>query len=60
MAGTIQRARGRMKQVVGNVSGNRRMKTEGTFERTAGNAKAKVRRAQNSVEGTVNRARRKH
>jgi uncharacterized protein YjbJ (UPF0337 family) len=39
MAGTADKAKGRVKEAIGALTGDRRMKREGKLDQTAGNVK---------------------
>jgi uncharacterized protein YjbJ (UPF0337 family) len=53
MAGKAEQAKGRAKEAVGNLTGNKDLESEGTSERQAGVAKEKVGQAKDKVEGVI-------
>jgi uncharacterized protein YjbJ (UPF0337 family) len=59
MAGKIEKSKGKVKVVVGSLTGNKKLESEGKIDRRAGEAKEKVGRANNKVEGASEKAERK-
>lgn len=59
MAGKIEQSKGKVKQVVGTIAGNRELESEGKIDRRAGEAKAKIGRAKSKVEAAAEQAERK-
>jgi uncharacterized protein YjbJ (UPF0337 family) len=51
MAGKADQAKGRVKQAVGDLTGNKSMKREGKVDKAAGKAKDKVTKVADKVKG---------
>jgi uncharacterized protein YjbJ (UPF0337 family) len=51
--GHVDQAKGKVKQAVGNLAGNDKLKTEGKVDETAGKAKTAVGGAQKKVGGAI-------
>ena len=56
MSGEMDQAKGRVKEAVGDVTDNDRLKAEGKQDRLAGEIKEKVGEAKEKVEGLVDKA----
>lgn len=59
MSGKMDKAKGTIKQVVGKVTDNKQLETEGRVERRVGEAKEKVGHLADKVEKTAQRAERR-
>ena len=59
MAGKMERSKGKVKQVVGTLTDNKKLESEGKNDRRAGEAKEKVGRAKNKVEAVAEMTERK-
>ena len=55
MAGTTDQMKGRTKEAVGDLTGNDDLKTEGTADRRAGEAKEKVGRVEEKADEAIDR-----
>ncbi len=51
MAGKIDKAKGRIKKAVGEVTGSRKLKNEGTIDKVAGSIKSGVDKVKNMLQG---------
>ncbi len=56
MAGKTDQAKGRAKEAVGNLTGDKDLKSEGKADRRAGEAKEKLDHAQDKVEKVIDKA----
>jgi uncharacterized protein YjbJ (UPF0337 family) len=56
MSGQFDQAKGRVKEAVGDVTGDDRTKAEGKTDRIAGEIKEKVGDAKDKVEGLIDKA----
>jgi uncharacterized protein YjbJ (UPF0337 family) len=54
--GKKDKAKGRVKEAVGDLTGNKSMKNEGRADRAGGSAKEKIGDAADKVGGAVDRA----
>jgi uncharacterized protein YjbJ (UPF0337 family) len=54
MSGQTDKAKGRIKQAAGDLSGNNRLKTEGKADEARGTVKEKVSHAADKVKKSVN------
>ena len=52
--GTIDKAKGRVKEAAGDLSGDQSLKNEGKVDRASGDVKDKVGDAANKVKDVVN------
>jgi uncharacterized protein YjbJ (UPF0337 family) len=59
MAGKIEKSKGKVKEAVGSLTGNKKLESEGKIDRRAGEAKEKVGRMKSKVEGATEKAERK-
>lgn len=59
MAGKIEKSKGKVKEAVGTLTGNRELESEGRIDRRAGEAKEKVGRVKGNVETSAEKAERK-
>ena len=59
MAGNIEKSKGKVKEAVGSLTGNKKLESEGKIDRRAGEAKAKISRVKGKVEGAAEKAERK-
>lgn len=59
MAGKIEKSKGKVKEAVGSLTGNKKLESEGKVDRRAGEAKEKIGRAKDKVEGAAEKAERK-
>ena len=59
MAGKIEKSKGKVKEAVGSLTGNKKLESEGKIDRRAGEAKEKIGRVKGKVEGTAEKAERK-
>jgi uncharacterized protein YjbJ (UPF0337 family) len=59
VAGKIEKVKGKAKETVGGLTGNKKLESEGKMDRRAGGAKEKVGRVRSRVEGSVDKAERK-
>ena len=59
MAGKIEKSKGKVKEAVGSLTGNKKLESEGKIDRRAGGAKEKIGRVKSKVEGTAEKAERK-
>ena len=59
MAGKIEKSKGKVKQVVGTITDNEKLESEGKIDRRAGEAKEKVSRAKSKVEAMADKTARK-
>lgn len=55
MAGNADQMKGKAEEAVGDLTGNKDLKSEGTADRQAGEAKEKVGKAEKKVEATIDR-----
>ncbi len=51
MAGEMDKAKGSVKQAVGDLTGNKRMKREGVIDKLSGNVKSGVDKIKKALEG---------
>ena len=51
MAGEIDKAKGRVKKAVGELTGNKKMKREGTLDKLSGNMKSGVNKVKKALQG---------
>jgi uncharacterized protein YjbJ (UPF0337 family) len=49
VSGSLENMKGRVKQAVGAVTGDKKMEAEGAYERTKGSAKESVEKAKEKV-----------
>ena len=56
MAGKTDQAKGRAKEAVGSLTGDKDLKSEGKADRRAGEAKEKVGHAKEKVEEVIDKA----
>ena len=56
MAGKLEKKKGKTKEVVGILTGNKKLESQGKIDRRAGEAKEKVSRVKTKVEGSVDKA----
>jgi len=56
MAGQMDKAKGRVKEAAGDLSGDEDLQTEGKADRAGGEVKEKVEQAKDKVEGLVDKA----
>ncbi|HXN59574.1 MAG TPA: CsbD family protein [Acidimicrobiales bacterium] len=56
MAGKIEQVKGRGKEAIGNLTGNKDLQAEGKADRQAGEAKEKVGQAKDRVEEVIEKA----
>ena len=56
MAGNADQMKGKAKEAVGDLTGNKDLKSEGKADRQAGEAKEKVGKVEEKVEETGQRA----
>jgi uncharacterized protein YjbJ (UPF0337 family) len=59
MAGKIEKSKGKVKEAVGTLTGNKELESEGKIDRRAGEAKEKVGRVKSKVEAAAEQAERK-
>jgi uncharacterized protein YjbJ (UPF0337 family) len=59
MAGKIEKSKGKVKEAVGSLTGNKELDSEGKIDRRAGEAKEKIRRVKNKVEEAAEKTERK-
>ena len=59
MAGKTEKSKGKVKEAVGSLTGNKKLESEGKIDRRAGEAKEKVGRVKSKVEGAAEKAERK-
>ncbi len=59
MSGKIDKAKGRIKEVVGSATDNKDLETEGRIERRAGEAKEKVSHLAGKIEKAAEKAERR-
>jgi uncharacterized protein YjbJ (UPF0337 family) len=52
--GTVDKAKGRVKEAAGDLTGDQRLKDEGRVDRAAGAVKSKIGGAADKVKDTVN------
>jgi uncharacterized protein YjbJ (UPF0337 family) len=57
MAGKADQMKGQAKEAVGDLTGNKDLKAEGTADRRAGEVKEKVGKAEEKVDETIEKAR---
>ena len=57
MDNELDQAKGRIKQAVGDLTGNKDLKKQGKVDETAGKAKDVIEDTKNKAEGFVDRAR---
>lgn len=57
MDNDLDQAKGRIKQAVGDLTGNKDLKKQGKVDETAGKAKDVIEDTKNKAEGFVDRAR---
>ena len=51
MAGEIDKAKGRIKKTVGELTGNKKLKNEGIIDKAAGNIKSGVDKVKKALQG---------
>ena len=51
MAGEMDKAKGSIKQVVGELTGNKKLKNEGTIDKAAGKVKSGVDKVKKALQG---------
>jgi len=56
MAGKADQIKGKAKEAVGDLTGNKDLKSEGKADRHAGEAKEKVGKVEEKVEGVIDKA----
>ena len=56
MAGKADQMKGKVKEAVGDLTGNKDLKSEGEADRRAGKAKEKVGKVEERVEGVIDKA----
>ena len=56
MAGNADQMKGKAKEVVGDLTGNKDLKSEGKADRQAGEAKEKVGKVEEKVEEVIDKA----
>lgn len=56
MAGKADQMKGKAKEAVGDVTGNKELKSEGKDDRQAGKAKEKVSKVEERVEEMIDKA----
>ncbi len=54
MAGELDKAKGKVKTVVGELIGDKKLKLEGTVDKVSGNVKSAVDKVKKVLEGKVN------
>jgi uncharacterized protein YjbJ (UPF0337 family) len=59
MAGRIEKSKGKVKEAVGSLTGNKQLESEGKVDRRAGEAKEKIGRVKSKVEEAAEKAERK-
>ncbi|MBW4078501.1 MAG: CsbD family protein [Acidobacteria bacterium] len=59
MAGKIEKSKGKVKEAVGSLTGNKELESEGKIDRRAGEAKEKVGRVKSKVEEVAEKSERK-
>ncbi len=59
MAGQTEKSKGKAKEVIGVLTGNKKLESEGKSDRRAGEAKEKVNRVKTKVEEAAEKAERK-
>jgi len=59
MAGKVDQTKGKAKEAVGDLTGNKDLKAEGEADRRAGEAKEKVGHTKDKVEEVIDKAGRK-
>ena len=59
MAGKTEKSKGKVKEAVGSLTGNKKLESKGKADRRAGEAKEKIGRVKSKVEGTAEKAERK-
>jgi uncharacterized protein YjbJ (UPF0337 family) len=59
MAGKMEKSKGKVKQIVGTLTDNRKLESEGKIDRRAGEAKEKVGRAKSKVDAVAKKTERK-
>jgi uncharacterized protein YjbJ (UPF0337 family) len=59
MAGKIEKSKGKVKEAVGSLTGNKKLESEGKIDRRAGEAKEKIGHAKSKVEEAAEKAERK-
>ena len=59
MAGKTEKSKGKVKEAVGSLTGNKKLESEGKIDRRAGETKQKIGRVKGKVEGAVKKAERK-
>jgi len=55
MSGTMDKAKGRIKEAAGALTGDRQLKNEGKVDQAAGNVKDATDRVVNKVKDALNR-----
>lgn len=55
MSGTADRAKGRIKEAFGALTGDRKLKREGRIDQTAGDVKDAAEKAVDRVKSSINR-----
>jgi len=56
MAGKIDKTKGKVKEAVGDLTGNKDLKSEGKTDRRAGEAKEKIGKVEEKVEDVIDKA----
>jgi len=51
MAGEADKAKGRIKKAIGELTGNRKLKREGAIDKLSGNLKSAVEKVRKVLEG---------
>lgn len=51
MAGQIDKAKGKVKKAVGELTGNQKLKNEGTIDKVVGNVKSGVDKVKKVLQG---------
>jgi uncharacterized protein YjbJ (UPF0337 family) len=59
MAGKVEKTKGKVKEAVGTLTGNKKLESEGKIDRRAGEAKERISHAKKKVEGAAEKAERK-
>ena len=55
MAGEIDKAKGRIKKAVGELTGNQKMKNEGMVDKAAGHVKSGIDKVKKALQGKKSR-----
>ncbi len=56
MAGKVDQMKGKAKEVVGHLTGNKDLKSEGKADRQAGEAKERVSKVEEKVDEVIDKA----